>query len=124
MINNINAVKELAKLNHPNSGLYISGDCESDLSGVTLMDGSTLSFTFDDVLAKKTELENAEPMRLLRLERDRKLSETDWWCASDRTPTQEQLNYRTALRDLPSTAKPTLDENGILTNVTWPNKPE
>ena len=58
MINNITAVKELAKLNHQNSGLYISGDCESDLSGVTLMDGSTLSFTFDDVLAKKKELED------------------------------------------------------------------
>jgi len=57
MISNKNAVKELAKINHPDSGLYISGKCESDLSGVRLTDGSTLSFTFDDVLAKKKELE-------------------------------------------------------------------
>ena len=74
--------------------------------------------------AKITELQNAEPMRLLRLERDRKLTETDWWCASDRTPTQAQLDYRTALRDLPSTALPSLDENGQLTGVEWPTKPE
>ena len=123
MINNIDAVRELAKINHPNIGLYISGKCQSDLAGVTLMDGSTLSFTFDDVFAKKTELQNAEPMLLLRLERDRKLTETDWWCASDRTPTKAQLDYRTKLRDLPSTASPSLDENGQLTGVTWPTKP-
>ena len=78
----------------------------------------------DQINAKVQELQNAEPMRLLRLERNRKLSETDWWCASDRTPTQAQLDYRQALRDLPSTASPSLDENGNLTGVTWPTKPE
>ena len=124
MIINRDAVIELAKINHPNSGVYISGKCESDLSGVTLTDGSTLSFTFDDVLAKKTELQNAEPMRLLRQERNRKLAETDWWCASDQTPTQAQLDYRQALRDLPANSTPSLDENGQLTGVTWPTKPE
>ena len=61
---------------------------------------------------------------ILRSERNQKLAETDWWCASDRTPTQAQLDYRTALRDLPSTALPSLDENGNLTGVTWPTKPE
>jgi hypothetical protein len=80
--------------------------------------------TEEQIQAKLTELQNAEPMRLLREQRNQKLSETDWWCASDRTPTQAQLDYRTALRDLPSTASPSLDENGNLTNVTWPNKPE
>ena len=124
MITNRDALKQLCKINHPDIGVYVSGDCESDLSGVRLTDGSTLSFTFDDVLAKKTELQNAEPMRLLRLERDRKLKQTDWWCCSDRTPTQAQLDYRKSLRDLPSSAKPKLDENNILINVTWPTKPE
>ena len=74
--------------------------------------------------AKKTELQNAEPMRLLRQKRNQKLAETDWWCCSDNTPNQAQLDYRTALRNLPSTASPSLDENGQLTGVTWPNKPE
>lgn len=77
----------------------------------------------EEIQAKIQELQNAEPMRLLRLERNLKLSETDWWCASDRNPTQAQLDYRTALRNLPSTASPSLDENGNLTGVTWPTKP-
>ena len=123
MIDNVKVVRELAKNNHPNSGLYISGNCEDDLSGVTLTDGSTLSFTFDDVLTKKIELQNAEPMRLLREERNLRIVETDWWMLSDRTATQEQKDYRQALRDLPSTSEPKLDENGNLTNVTWPTKP-
>ena len=57
MITHIQAIRELAKVHHPNSGVYTSGKCESDLSGVKLTDGSTLSFTFDDVLAKKKKLE-------------------------------------------------------------------
>tara|TARA_R100001463_G_scaffold60946_1_gene113624 strand:+ start:1329 stop:1667 length:339 start_codon:yes stop_codon:yes gene_type:complete len=60
---------------------------------------------------------------LLRGERNRKLAETDWWCASDRTPNKAQLDYRTALRNLPSTAKPKLDETGNLTGFEWPTKP-
>ena len=124
MITNKTAVMELAKINHPNSGLYISGKCESDLSGVTLTDGSTLSFTFDDVLAKKTELQNAEPMRLLREERDRRIAKTDWMANSDVVMSDDWKTYRQALRDLPSTASPTLNEHGQLINVTWPTKPE
>jgi hypothetical protein len=34
------------------------------------------------------------------------------------------LDYRQALRDLPANCTPALDENGNLTGVTWPNKPE
>ena len=78
----------------------------------------------EEIQAKIQELRNAEPMRLLREERDRKITETDWWAGQDLTMTQDQKDYRQALRDLPSTAEPTLDENGQLTNVTWPTKPE
>ena len=125
MITNKAAVMELAKIHHSNSGLYISGKCESDLSGVTLTDGSTLSFTFDDVLTKKTELQNAEPMRILREERNQKLTETDWTQNRDVTLSNDAdwKMYRQKLRDLPSTAEPQLDAEGNLTNVTWPTKP-
>ena len=81
----------------------------------------------DEINAKIIELQNAEPLILLREERDKKLAETDWWTlrASDGVAmTQEQKDYRQALRDLPSTASPQLDEQGNLTNVTWPTKPE
>ena len=97
---------------------------ESTYEGLHWADKTRVKPTKSEIQAKIAELQNAEPMRLLRLERDRKLTETDWWCCSDRTPTQAQLDYRTALRDLPATAKPQLDENGQLTNVTWPTKPE
>ena len=85
---------------------------------------SDFGVTWSQVETKLTELQNAEPMRLLREERNRRLAETDWWCCSDQTPTQAQLNYRQTLRDLPSVAEPQLNENGQLTNVTWPTKPE
>ena len=75
--------------------------------------------------AKVSEYQSALPMILLRQERNRLLSETDWMSFSDSpTMSTEWKNYRQALRDLPSTAKPKLDENGQLTNVTWPTKPE
>ena len=77
--------------------------------------------------AKAAELQAAEPMRLLREKRDRLLSESDWTGASDTALTTEQQSgwrlYRQKLRDLPSTASPTLDENGQLQGVTWPTKP-
>ena len=78
------------------------------------------------VAEKILQLKNEEPMRLLREERNRKLMETDWWAAGDRldSMTNEQKNYRNQLRDLPSTATPKLDDNGQLTNITWPKKPE
>ena len=72
--------------------------------------------------ARLKELQDAEPMRLLREERDRRLSEVDWWAGQDLTMTQAQKDYRKALRDLPSTASPKM-ENDQLTNVTWPTKP-
>ena len=62
-------------------------------------------------------------MEFIRKTRNALLSETDWWVLPDRPASQEQKDYRQALRDLPSTAKPQLDENGQLTNVTWPTKP-
>ena len=77
----------------------------------------------DEIEAKIQELNNAEPMRLLREVRNRKLVETDWRASSDLTLSNEWATYRQALRDLPSTATPTLDENGNLKNVTWPSEP-
>jgi len=101
----------------------VSGRVMHQNGNFMFLDGQEMP-SEEAIQAKLTELQNAEPMRLLRLERDRKLTETDWWCVSDRTPTQAQLDHRQALRDLPSTAKPKLDENENLTGVEWPTKPE
>ena len=75
------------------------------------------------IQAKLAELEAAEPMRLLRMERDRLIAQTDWRFRSDLSPSQAWIDYCQALRDLPATATPSLDENGNLTNVTWPTPP-
>lgn len=58
----------------------------------------------------------AEPMVAVRVERDRLLAECDWWCVSDREPSQVQLDYRIALRDFPSVVD--------VQNIVWPVKPE
>jgi len=79
----------------------------------------------DEVLLKAEEIKAAEPLRLLRLERKRLITATDWWVLPDRTPTQAQLDYRQALRDLPSNSpNVALDEQGNLINVTWPEMPQ
>ena len=75
------------------------------------------------ISAELTRLNNAEPMRLLRLVRDEKLAETDWWSVSDITMSNDRKTYRQALRDLPASADPKLDSDNFLTNVTWPTKP-
>tara|TARA_B100001123_G_C15126799_1_gene953658 strand:- start:62 stop:490 length:429 start_codon:yes stop_codon:yes gene_type:complete len=79
-----------------------------------------------EVKNKFDELKNARPMQLLRQERNRKLAETDWRATVDYPGTDKNawLTYRQSLRDLPSTASPKLDEEGNLTNVTWPTEPE
>jgi len=59
----------------------------------------------------------------LRFIRNSRLAETDWWANSDLTMSADQTAYRKALRDLPSTATPSLDSDGQLTGVTWPEKP-
>ena len=61
---------------------------------------------------------------MIRDKRNQLLSRSDWWASSDLTMSQEQKDYRKALRDLPSTASPKLDEDGLLTGVTWPEKPK
>jgi hypothetical protein len=72
--------------------------------------------TWDEVSAKRDELVAAEPLRLLREERNRLIKETDWWASSDLTMTDEQRAYRQTLRDITDTYK-------SLDKVVWPLKP-
>lgn len=66
---------------------------------------------------------NLDAYHYLRKERDRLIAQTDWRFRSDLSPSQAWIDYCQALRDLPATASPSLDENGNLTNVTWPTPP-
>ena len=83
--------------------------------------------TLSEINAKIKELEAAEPMRLLRMERDRLLKETDWTQGYD-VPVGIKTNYtsyRQELRDLPSKFNPIIDTTSItgITSITWPTKP-
>ena len=76
-----------------------------------------------EVEAKIRELQQLEPYRLLRIERDRLLKETDWRASSDLNLPESWRAYRQALRDLPANAKPKLDANDDLdmSSVAWPS---
>ena len=73
--------------------------------------------TWSAVKAKADEIKAAEPMKLLRAERDRRLAEQDWWASSDLTMSDARTAYRQALRDITNSAT-------SLDDVTWPTKPE
>ena len=72
-----------------------------------------------------TRLNNLEPMRLLRKERNLRLVVTDWRASSDLTLADAWKTYRQSLRDLPASASPALDSNGNLdmSSVTFPTEP-
>jgi hypothetical protein len=81
-------------------------------------------FEWSVVWAKMQELQAAEPMRLLRQQRNRLLAETDWRMVSDYPGSNqsEWQTYRQALRDI-TTQSPSLDSDGNLTGITWPTPP-
>ncbi len=106
----------------PGAGWVLSG---TEYSGLEWHDESQTKPTESVVTAKVTELNNDEPARLLRVERDKRLKECDWRASSDLTISNDWKTYRQALRDLPASASPKLDSeyNLDLTSVTWPTEP-
>ena len=57
-----------------------------------------------------------EKAAIIRAKRDGMLSSTDWWAVQDRTMSQDEVNYRQALRDI--TDQPTFPDS-----VVWPELP-
>ena len=96
-----------------------------DYSGLEWLDSVETKPTETEINNKIAELDAAEAMRLLRLERNLRLAETDWRASSDLTLSDAWKTYRQALRDLPASASPSLDSNYELdlTSVTWPTEP-
>jgi len=101
-----------------------------EYSGLEWIDGHGYEKpTAAEITAKIAELEAEEPVRLLRVERDKRLAATDWKVVKAKelgtNLSADFKAYRQALRDLPSTATPTLDERGDLdlSSVTWPTEP-
>tara|TARA_B110000977_G_scaffold101224_1_gene132678 strand:- start:131 stop:493 length:363 start_codon:yes stop_codon:yes gene_type:complete len=72
--------------------------------------------------AKLKDLIDAQPLKELREERNRRITQTDYLATIDyphATPEKKQqwFDYRQALRDLPSTTEDPA-------NVVWPTPPE
>ena len=85
--------------------------------------------TQEAIDTKIAELQAIEAMRLLRIERNRRLAETDYitlraYRQGVPVPA-EWATYMQALADLPATAEPQLTENYELdmSSITWPEKP-
>tara|TARA_Y100000385_G_C13018517_1_gene605031 strand:+ start:935 stop:1318 length:384 start_codon:yes stop_codon:yes gene_type:complete len=89
---------------------------DSNGSAIESSNPSDWGTTWSAVKAKSDELKAAEPMKLLRAERDKRLAEVDWWALSDLTMNSARTTYRQALRDITSSAT-------SLDDVTWPTKP-
>ena len=86
-----------------------------------------------DVINEVNRLIADEPMRLLRVERDKRLAESDWVVTkaieNETSISADWNTYRQALRDLPSSATPVLGatiggnyDPGVR-DITWPTKP-
>lgn len=88
-----------------------------------MVDGVPVEMTEAEIAERQAEEQawlDALPQRQmeeLRAERNKRLANTDWWASSDLTMTQEQIDYRQALRDITETYT-------SLDDVVWPDKPE
>ena len=96
----------------------------TDYSGLE-WNGTETAPTKSEIDAELTRLINTEPMRLLRVERDKLLAACDWRASTDLTLSDAWKTYRQALRDLPASASPKLDSEGNLdlSSVTFPTEP-
>ena len=110
----------LALLNHTE----ISGPVDGPVSEYTFHKNQTAP-TEGEIQNKLAELQAAEPMRQLRIERNQLLQQTDWRMTTDYpySDQAEWASYRTSLRNLPESAEPTLSESGELI-VDWPTPPD
>ena len=110
----------------PNSSFAVKGDTYAD---IIWKNTEVTKPTETEVNNKIAELQNAEPMKLLRIERDQRLASCDWRVVMAKETGSNipaaWKTYRQALRDLPASASPKLDSNGDLdySSVTWPTQP-
>ena len=100
-------------------------DVHESMTWVDATDAAEVGGTWDgknfSPMDTRTDDEKAaNALELLRLNRNKKLRETDWWTFADTaTMTQAQTDYRQALRDITKTYSSMNDEG-----FAWPTKPE
>ena len=99
-------------------------------TGIEWLDKNQTKPTLEEVYTTVARLNDEEPMRLLRVERDKRLTDCDW-VVTKAIETGVMVSnlwkaYRQSLRDLPLSSSPQLDSyyNLDLNSVNWPTKPE
>ena len=85
-------------------------------SAILTKNPDNFGVSWSAVSAKLKELNAAEPLKMLREERNARLAETDWWASSDLIMSAERTSYRQYLRDITKTYS-------SLDDVVWPDKP-
>lgn len=122
-----NYISDAIQVLKPKSQFVLRGNT---YAGIEWLDDSQTKPTEDEVNTKVAELKTAEPMRLLRIERDKRIATSDWRIVKAKETSTNipaaWKTYRQALRDLPASSDPKLiDDTDFLdmSSVTWPTPP-
>lgn len=92
---------------------YVAADPKPEADVVQWVDGAWVSREFN---AEELALHVLQKEGAIRQKRNKLLAETDWWAVQDRTMSQDEIDYRQALRDI--TDQPTFPDS-----VVWPQLP-
>ena len=115
-----NIVDETSYKNSIQKVVGVTTDTGEGILGDMTIDWATFKAKYDEEIIKY-------PMTLLRLQRNQRILSTDWSQLGD-VPVGIKTtyeSYRQALRDLPASANPKLNDEGYLdeSSITWPTKP-
>lgn len=85
-----------------------------------MLNGVTMKMTAEEIAEYNANLPTdaeilATKWQMIRVQRNNKLSATDWRASSDLTLSDAWKTYRQALRDVPTQSDPD--------NITWPTEP-
>lgn len=110
---------------HRHQAIYNTHPLVKSISPRGPLDANSNIVVIDESLVTEEieRLKIFEGLIRLRKERTKLLQQSDWMANSDVVMTDEWRAYRQALRDLPETQTPALDDNGNLINVEWPTPP-
>ena len=98
----------------PDSSWKVNGD--SIIENLQWLDETQSRPSDSEIEAEWAIVENEIQSERARKKRDRLLSDSDWRALSDVNMSQEWIDYRQALRDVPQ-------QSGFPDNIEWPVEP-
>ena len=113
----MNMKPQALEILRPNAKWTLRG---AELDQLEWLDTEQTQPTTEEINAKESELIAAEPLKLLRAERNDKLAETDWEIVMHK---EKGTNIPTALKTYRQALRDITDSATSLDDVTWPEKP-